>query len=152
VVLLLLGSAAFFLSRKRGGGRIDEIAVLPIQDLSGKDRPFVDAMHDALINALAQANVVGVVPRSEVMRFRDGGQTTREIATALNAGAIIEGTVYRDGNRVRINMQMVEPHTLKHLWVQTYERDVSDVLGAQKAIVEQITTEVDAVLRGAPPS
>ena len=152
VVLLLLGSAGFFLARKRGPGRIAEIAVLPIQDLSGKDRPFVDAMHDALINALAQANVVGVVPRSEVMRFRDGGQTTREIATALNAGAIIEGTVYRDGNRVRINMQMVEPRTLKHLWVQTYERDVSDVLGAQKAIVEQITTEVDAVLRGAPPA
>jgi serine/threonine protein kinase len=152
VTLLLLGSAAFLLLQKRGTGRIEEIAVLPIQDLSGKDRPFVDAMHDALINALAQANVVGVVPRSEVMRFRDGGQTTRQIADALKAGAIIEGTVFRDGNRVRINMQMVEPRTLKHLWVQTYERDVSDVLDAQKAIVDQIATEVDAVLRGPAPA
>jgi serine/threonine-protein kinase len=152
VVLLLLGTAGILFARRGGAGKISELAVLPIQDLSGKDKPFVDAMHDALINELAKQNVVGIVPRSEVMRFRDGGQTTRQIADALNAGAVLEGTVYRDGNRVRINMQMVEPRTLKHLWVQTYERDVSDVLGAQKAIVEQITTEVDAVLRGAPAS
>ncbi|MEP7325201.1 MAG: serine/threonine-protein kinase [Gemmatimonadota bacterium] len=151
-VLVLLLVAGFLLFRGGGSGKINEIAVLPIQDLSGKDQPFVDGIHDALINALAQANVVGVVPRSEVMRFRDGGQTTREIADALKAGAIIEGTVFRDGNRVRINMQMVEPRTLKHLWVQTYERDVSDVLGAQKAIVDQIATEVDAVLRGPAPA
>src|SRR6185503_19257181 len=58
-VVLLLGTAGILFSRGGGAGKINELAVLPIQDLSGKDRPFVDAMHDALINALAKENVVG---------------------------------------------------------------------------------------------
>jgi TolB-like protein len=150
-VLTLLTVTGVVLARGDESGKIEEIAVLPIQDLSGKDQIFVDAMHDALINALAQGTQVGIVPRSEVMRFRDGGQTTRQIADELHAGAVIEGTVFRDGNRVRINLQMVEPRSLKHLWVQTYEREVNDVLSAQKDIVRQIAAEIDTVLRGPVP-
>ena len=145
--LVVVSAAAFLLTRGHGGpAKIDQIAVLPIQDLSGKDQVFVDAMHDALINTLAQADIVGVVPRTDVMKYRDGGQTTRQIAEALHVGALIEGTVFRDGDRVRINMQMVEPATLRHLWAQTYEREVKDVLTAQKDIVEQIAAEVDSAL------
>ncbi len=151
VGLVAIGTTTVMLGRGGGSGRIEQIAVLPIQDLSGKDQAFVDAMHDALINTLAQRNVVGVIPRSDVMRYRDGGQTTRQIAQELHVGALIEGTVFRDGDRMRINMQMVEPTALRHLWAQTYEREVRDVLSAQKDIVEQITNEVDSALKKPAP-
>ena len=131
-----------------GGGKIDQLAVLPIQDLSGKDQVFVDAMHDALISAIARRQVVGVVSRSAVMRYRDGGGTTEEIAKALHADAVIEATVFRDGERMRINVQMTEPTTLRYLWAQTYERDVKDVLEAQREIVDTIAAEVAGALSG----
>jgi serine/threonine-protein kinase len=151
--LAAIGSTAVLLGRNGGGsGPIETIAVLPIQDLSGKDQAFVDALHDALINALAQRGGVGVIPRSDVMRYRDGGQTSRQIAEALHVGALVEGTVFRDGDRVRLNMQMVEPLTLRHLWAQTYEREVTSVLSAQKDIVAQVATEVDAALKTPAPS
>ncbi len=135
----------------RGGatadGRIDQLAVLPIQDLSGKDQVFVDAMHDALISAIARKQVVGVVSRSAVMQYRDGG-TTADIARALHADAVIEATVFRDGQRMRINVQMVEPASLRYIWAQTYERDVKDVLDAQREIVDTIAAEVAGTLSG----
>ncbi|MDH4348308.1 MAG: serine/threonine-protein kinase [Gemmatimonadota bacterium] len=131
-----------------GSGKIEQLAVLPIQDLSGKDQVFVDAMHDALISAIARKQVVGVVSRSAVMRFKDGTGTTEEIAKALHADAVIEATVFRDGERMRINVQMVEPATLRYLWAQTYEREVKDVLGAQREIVDTIAAEVAGTLSG----
>jgi serine/threonine-protein kinase len=130
------------------GGRIEQIAVLPFQDLSGKDQLFVDAMHDALISAIARKQVVGVVSRSAVMRYRGDGGTTAEIARALNADAVIETTVFRDGDRMRINVQLVEPVSLRYLWAQTYEREVRDVLNAQREIVDTIAAEVAGTLGG----
>ena len=131
-----------------GGGKISQLAVLPIQDLSGKDQVFVDAMHDALISAIARRQVVGVVSRSAVMRYQGTSGTTEEIARALHADAIIEATVFRDGERMRINVQMTEPTTLRYLWAQTYERDVKDVLDAQREIVDTIAAEVSGALSG----
>jgi eukaryotic-like serine/threonine-protein kinase len=129
-----------------GSGKINQIAVLPIQDLSGKDQVFVDAMHDALITAIARRQVVGVVSRSAVMRYKGASGTTEEIAKALHADAVIEATVFRDGERMRINVQMTEPTTLRYLWAQTYERDVKDVLDAQREIVDTIAAEVAGAL------
>ena len=107
-------------------------------------------MHDALISALGARGGVGVVSalRRDALQGRSG--TTAEIAEALHVDAVIEGTVFRDGDRMRINVQMVEPVTLRYLWAQTYERDVKDVLSAQKDIVAQVATEVDAALKPAP--
>jgi len=130
-----------------GSGRIDQIAVLPFQDLSGKDQVFVEAMHDALISAIARKQVVGVVSRSAVMRYKDGG-TTADIAKALHADAVIETTVFRDGERMRINVQLTEPVSLRYLWAQTYERDIKDVLDAQREIVDTIAAEVAGTLNG----
>jgi eukaryotic-like serine/threonine-protein kinase len=149
VVLAVAGWMLFGRGGKgAGGGKIRQIAVLPIQDLSGKDQVFVEAMHDALISAIARKQVVGVVSRSAVMRFKDGGGTTEEIARALHADAVIEATVFRDGERIRINAQMTEPTTLRYLWAQTYERDVKDVLDAQREIVDTIAAEVAGALSG----
>jgi TolB-like protein len=129
--------------------------VLPITDLSGGDGPFVAAIHDALITMLAQTSTTGVLPRSAVLQYQDSAEPTKQIAAALGADAIVEGTVYRDGNRVRFNMQMLEPQGLRHLWTKTYERDVSDVLDAQRDIASQIATDIQAALAatsGSPPN
>ncbi len=149
VALLTVAVAGWALLGRAGAGsgRIDQVAVLPIQDLSGKDQVFVDAMHDALISAIARKQVVGVVSRSAVMQYRDGG-TTADIAKALHADAVIEATVFRDGERMRINVQLTEPVSLRYLWAQTYERDVKDVLDAQREIVDTIAAEVAGTLSG----
>jgi TolB-like protein len=149
-LVLVAGGGWFLTARSQRSGRIEQIAVMPLQDLSGKDKVFVDAMHDALIGALVRQSVVGVVPRNDVMRFRDGGGTTSDIAKALHADAVMETTVFRDGDRMRINAQLVEPVTSRYVWSQTYERDVKDVLGAQREIVDAIATELAATLRGTP--
>jgi serine/threonine-protein kinase len=138
----------FALGRRGGEGRIEQVAVLPFQDLSGRDKVFVDAMHDALIGALVRKQVVGVASRNEVLRFRDHPGTTAEIASALHADAVMETTVFRDGDRMRINAQLVEPVSLRYVWSQTYERDVKDVLAAQKDIVEAIASDMARTLGG----
>ncbi len=148
VATAVIAISAFAAVMLRGGGAtsIQSIAVLPIQDLSGKDQVFVDAMHDQLISRLAQANVVQVVSRTAVLPYRGSSETTGAIAGKLGAQAVVEATVFRDGKRMRINVQMVDPTTLRYLWTQSYERDVSDVLKAQDEVVQKITTDMDAAL------
>jgi len=146
-VVTLAGLGGWLLLGGGGGGTIERIAVLPIQDLSGSDEAFVDAMHDQLISTVAQANVVGVVPRSAVMPYRGTAETSDKVAHALGVQALVEGTVYRDGSRMRINVQLVDPFSLRHLWTQTYERDVDDVIAVQDEVVKAIADELGQVLR-----
>jgi adenylate cyclase len=102
------------------------------------------------VTSLARANVVSVVSRSNVMRFQGGGETTREIADALGVQAVVEGTVFRAGDRMRITVQMVDPQSLRQLWSQVYERDVDDVLAVQGEVAGTIATELAGVLTAAP--
>jgi serine/threonine-protein kinase len=145
-VVVALGAGSLLIFTGGGPKGIEQIAVLPIQDLSGDDQVFVDAVHDALISALARTGAVGVVSRSAVMRFRGGSETTEEVARDLGVQAVVEGTVFRAGDRMRINVQMVEPETLRHLWTQSYERDVDDVLAVQDEVVAAIAEELSAAL------
>jgi len=142
------GVWAFTRTAGGGGGKIERIAVLPITDLSGKDAQFVVAMHDALSNALAQLGVVGVAPRSATLRYADGATATAKIADELKLDAVVEATVFRAGDKMRINVQFSDPRTTRSLWAESIERDVTDVLAAQDDIVQQITRGVQAVLRG----
>jgi serine/threonine-protein kinase len=130
-------------------GAIRMIAVLPIRDISGQDSVFVDAMHDDLISALARLEVAGVVPRSAVVRFLSGASGTAEVARAVHADAVLESTVYRDGDRIRVNVQLVEPQRLRHVWAQSYERDVANVMTVQREVVELIASEIQATLQPA---
>lgn len=134
-------------------GAIRSIAVLPIRDISGQDSVFVDAMHDDLISALARLEVAEVVPRSAVIRFLSGASGTAEVAREVHADAVLESTVYRDGDRIRVNVQLVEPQGLRHVWAQSYDRDVANVLTVQREVVELIATEIQATLHPtAPPT
>jgi eukaryotic-like serine/threonine-protein kinase len=149
-VLLAVGGAVGWKLTHAGGGSggIRRIGVLPIEDISGKDPEFVLAMHDALTNAMAQQGVVGVAPRSTMARYKDSPKTVREIAAAEGLDAVVETTVFRAGDVMRINVQFSDPVTTRSLWASTYSPNVSDVLKAQSTVVEQIKAGIDSVLGG----
>jgi eukaryotic-like serine/threonine-protein kinase len=150
VALLAIAIVVFVLTSggDAGRGRIEKIGVMPIEDISGQDSLFVAAMQDALTNALVRASVADVAPRSAMMRYRDGSKSTREIANELALGAIVEATVFRAGDVMRINVQFSDPVTSRALWSDTYERNVSDVLAAQNDVVARITTGVGGAIAG----
>ena len=127
-------------------GGIQRIAVLPIEDISGQDAVFVDALHAALTSALSGFGDVGVAPRSTMMLYKANPKPNKEIASELGLDAVLETTVFRAGEVMRINVQFVDPRTTRSLWSDTYERDVSDVLAAQNDIVARIAAGVGGVL------
>jgi serine/threonine-protein kinase len=147
VVLLTAGGVALWM--RGGAGKsaaIERIAVMPIEDISGKDAVFVDAMQDALTNALSKLGTVGVASRSAMMPYKRSPKPIREVAAELNLEAVLETTVFRSGDVMRINMQLSDPVTTKSLWSETYERDVKDVLAAQSEIVRLASAAVAKVL------
>jgi TolB-like protein/tRNA A-37 threonylcarbamoyl transferase component Bud32 len=124
---------------------IERIAFMPIQDLSGSDQAFVNALHVAAINDLAQAGV-DIVSAEAVRPYRDATQTAREIAQALGVQALVQGNVFRNADRIRMTVQLVEPATSRHLWSQTYERAVTDVMQVQDEIADSITVQLGRAL------
>ena len=143
------GGVAAALLLGGGGGGIQRIAVLPIEDISGKDAVFVDAMQDALNNALNKLGTVGVASRSSMAVYKTTPKPTRDIAEELDLDAVLETTVFRSGDVMRINVQFTDPVTTRSLWSETYERDVKNVLVAQSEIVTLTAAAVAKVLKGA---
>ena len=127
------------------GGGVTRIAVLPFRDISGQDKVFAESMHDAVITGIAGLNRVGVVPRSEIAS-RGENARVRDIAKEFGVNAILEGTLFRAGDEMRINVQLVEPETVRHYWSGSFELDVRNVLSAQDSLVKQINAQVSAVL------
>lgn len=150
VVLLAalgLGAWSLFGAGGKGSGSIERLAVLPIEDISGNDKEFVGSMHDALINAIGKHEAITVVSRVAVLKLtQESSRSVRELASELGVDAVIEGTAFRSGNKVRINVQMVDPVTSRHLWTQSYERTMTDVLAVQADVVTAIATELEKVL------
>jgi TolB-like protein len=128
-----------------GGGAIERIGVMPIEDISGQDQLFTTAMHDALTNAMAQLGV-GVASRSDMARYAGGGKSTREVATEQNLDAIVETTVFRAGDIMRITVQFSDPAATRSLWAATYNTNVTDVLSAQGAVVDSIRVGIGTAL------
>ncbi|HEX9563746.1 MAG TPA: serine/threonine-protein kinase [Gemmatimonadaceae bacterium] len=152
VAAVVLAGAAIGGWLTSGGGRraspaaIEQIAILPLVDLSAaKDPIFASTLHDALISAVVRGGAVGVVSRTAVLRIGTDA-TSEEIAHQLDVQAVMEGSIFRTGSVIRIIVQLVEPTTLRYLWTESYERDVSDVLGAQDSIVRAIAGEMGTAL------
>jgi TolB-like protein/DNA-binding winged helix-turn-helix (wHTH) protein/Flp pilus assembly protein TadD len=124
------------------------IAVLPLDNLSGDPSQdyFVNGMTDELITDLAKLNSLRVISRTSVMRYKDTKKALPEIARELNVDAIVEGSVVRSGKRVRITAQLLHGPTDRHLWAETYERDLGDVLRLQSEVAEAIAQQVRAQL------
>jgi TolB-like protein/Tfp pilus assembly protein PilF len=125
------------------------VAVLPLEDLSA-DTPrdfFATGMTDALITELAKVGSLKVISRTApVMRYQGAGKPLPEIARELGVDRIVQGTVLREGGRVRITAQLVRPDTGEHLWAESYEREMRDVLTLQAEVAQAIAYQVDVRL------
>jgi len=149
-VILAAIVLALFLGRGWFGGeqRIRSLAVLPLADLSRdkQDESFAEGMTDELITTLAQLSALKVISRSSVMTFKNASETLPNIARALHADAVLEGSVARSGGRVRITAQLIQATTDEHLWAGSYERELSDVLNLQSDVARSIAQEVRVTL------
>ncbi len=151
LILIAAGVALVAGLRTRRGsgqraGRILAIAVLPLDDFSRDPAQqfFADGMTDELITTLAQISTLRVTSRTSVMGFRGTVLPVREIARRLGVDAVVEGSVQRAGDRVRITAQLIRAATDEHLWAQSYERDLRDVLALQDEVAGAIAQEVKA--------
>lgn len=130
-----------------GSGSLPEystLAVLPLENLSGdpQQQYFTDGMTEALITNLANVNALRVTSRTSVMRFRDSDRSLPAIAAELGASLVVVGSAVRDGDKVRINVQLVDASSDEHLWAERYERSFDDVFVLQGDIAKAIATEV----------
>lgn len=128
---------------------IRSIAVLPLDNLSkdpGQDY-FSEGITDALTTELAQIGALRVISRTSAVHFKGTKQTLPEIGHELNVDAIVEGSVTRSENRVRITAQLVDTRTDRHLWAKAYERDSRDVLFMQDEVARDIADEIRVKLK-----
>jgi TolB-like protein len=144
---LIAGPAARDVRQPREA-RIESIAVLPLENLSGDpgQEYFADGMTEALISDLARIGALRVVSRRSAMRFKGARQSLPEIARELGVDAIVEGSVLRAGDRVRITAELIEASSDRHLWAERYERDMRDVLAIQSEVAQAIAREVQVKL------
>ena len=153
VLALLVVSVAVWLGRSRAAPasaapRLNSIAVLPLANLSGdpSEEFFADGMTDQLITDLAQVGSLRVISRTSVLQYKDTKKTLPEIARELNVDAIVEGSVTRSGQRVRVTAQLLLAPTDTHLWAKTYDRDAGDVLKLQGDVADAIARQIRAQL------
>lgn len=128
---------------------IRSLAVLPLENLSGDPAQeyFADGMTDELITDLAKISGLRVISRTSVMKFKgEHREQLPEIAKALNVNTIVEGSVLRVGDKVRITAQLIDASTDKHLWAESYERDTRDVLTLQDEVASTIAQQIDVEL------
>jgi TolB-like protein/DNA-binding winged helix-turn-helix (wHTH) protein len=148
VLIASSGKIQRWLSAASSSSSIHSIAVLPLQNLSGDatQEYFSDGMTDALITDLAQMGSVKVISRTSSMQYKQTKKSLPEIARELNVDGIVEGTVQRSGDRVRITAQLIHGSTDKHLWANSYERDIRDVFALERDVASEITRQVQANL------
>ena len=123
---------------------ITALAVLPLENLSGDPTQeyFADGMTEALIGNLARIRALRVVSRTSVMRFKGAARSLPEIARTLKVDAVVEGSVHRSGDRVRITVQLVDAPADTHLWAREYERELTDVLKLQGEVAHAVAEEI----------
>lgn len=144
ILLLLAGFIVLTLLQLRQAAPIRSLAVLPLENLS--DDPsqdyFSDGMTDELITELGQIGELRVISRTSVMTYKGARKPLPEIARELNVDAVVEGTVLRSGNRVRITAQLIRASADKHLWAQSYEVELRDILALQKEVARSIAEQI----------
>ena len=123
------------------------IAVLPFENLSEEkaNQFFADGVQDEILTDLARIADLKVISRMSVMQYKSGiSRNLREISQQLGVATVVEGRVQRSGNRVRVNAQLVDTRTDRHLWAQTYDRDLADVFAIQSEIAKTIADQLQA--------
>jgi len=154
--LLLAGStvpvlivAGFFLLPRASAHKIDKsIAVLPFENLSDEKENayFADGIQDDVLTNLSKIGDLKVISRTSVMPYRGKASNVREIGKALGVATILEGSVRRIGNRVRVNVQLINTDNDQHIWAEDYDRDLTDVFAIQTDLAKKIVGELQAKL------
>jgi TolB-like protein/Tfp pilus assembly protein PilF len=131
-----------------GPEQIDSLAVLPLENLSRDpdEDYFADGMTEALITDLAKIGALKVISRTSVMRYKGTNKSLPEIAKELKVGAVVEGSVLRVGQRVRITAQLIHAASDTHLWAESYDRDLQDVLLLQSEVARTIAKEIQVAV------
>ena len=127
---------------------IESLAVLPLRNLSRDpdQEYFADAMTEAVIANLAKIKAMKVISRTSVMAYKNSKKSMREIARELHADAVIEGSVMRSSDRVRITVELIDAGSDQHLWVESYDRDLKNILTLQGEVAQAIAQQVRAVI------
>jgi len=144
--VLLVGS---FLLPRAFARKIDKsIAVLPFESLSDdkENAYFADGIQDDVLTNLSKISDLKVISRTSVMPYRGKGSNVREIGKALGVATILEGSVRRSGNRVRVNVQLINTDNDEHIWAEDYDRDLTDVFAIQTDLAQKIASELRAKL------
>jgi TolB-like protein/Flp pilus assembly protein TadD len=142
-------AAGFFLLPRVSARKIDKsIAVLPFENLSDEKENayFADGIQDDVLTNLSKIGDLKVISRTSVMPYRGKASNAREIGKALGVANILEGSVRRVGNRVRVNVQLINADTDEHLWAEDYDRDLTDVFAIQTDLAQKIVNELRAKL------
>jgi TolB-like protein/DNA-binding winged helix-turn-helix (wHTH) protein/Flp pilus assembly protein TadD len=137
---------AWFLGQKQSAPHraTASLAVLPLVNLSGDPAQeyLADGMTEELITELSKIRALKVISRTSVMQYKGAKKTLPEIARELNVDGVVEGSVLRSGNRVRITAQLIYAATDTHLWAESYERDLGDILNMQRELAREIAQEI----------
>lgn len=152
-VLAVIVVTYFMLEGRTGHAnepRITSLAVLPLSNLSGDpaQQYFADGMTEEVIGRLSMIRGLRVISRTSVMRFKDSRMSTPEIAKALHVDAIVEGSVIREGSRVRVHAQLIRAATDEHFWSETYDRELHDALALESDVAQSIASKVKVTLTG----
>jgi TolB-like protein/DNA-binding winged helix-turn-helix (wHTH) protein/Flp pilus assembly protein TadD len=129
-------------------GEITSIAVLPLENLSGdpEQEYFADGMTEALTTELGKISALRVISRQSVMRYKGTDKPLPEIARELNVDAVVKGSALQEGDRVRISAQLIQAAPERHLWAQSYERDLTQVISLQRDVARAIADEIKITL------
>jgi TolB-like protein/serine/threonine protein kinase/DNA-binding winged helix-turn-helix (wHTH) protein/Flp pilus assembly protein TadD len=127
-----------------GGPRITSLAVLPLANMSGDPAQdyLADGMTEALIAELSKIRALKVISRTSMMQYKGTRKPLPEIARELNVNGIVEGSVFRSGDRVRTTAQLIYAATDAHLWAESYDRDLGDILNLQRELARQVSREI----------
>jgi TolB-like protein/Tfp pilus assembly protein PilF len=148
--VIVSATAGFFLFLPRASAhKIDKsIAVLPFESLSDEKEHgyFADGIQDDILTNLSKIGDLKVISRTSVMQYKGNAKNVREIGKALGVSNVLEGSVRRSGNRVRVNVQLINADTDQHLWAEDYDRDLTDVFAIQSDLAQKIATALQAKL------
>ena len=148
--VIISAGAGFFLLPRASARKIDKsIAVLPFQSLSDEKENayFADGIQDDILTNLSKIGELKVISRMSVMSYRgDAVRNAREIGKALGVATLLEGSVRRVGNRVRVNVQLIDANNDEHIWAEDYDRDLTDVFAIQTDLAQKIASALQAKL------
>ncbi|MBZ5689131.1 MAG: winged helix-turn-helix domain-containing protein [Acidobacteriia bacterium] len=149
VALNISGARTWIGNRFYSNSQISALAVLPLENLSGdpEQEYFADGMTDELITNLAKMAPVRVVSRTSVMHYKGSRKTLMQIAHELHVDAVVEGTVQRSGDRVRVTAQLIQTSTDSHLWAESYEEDLRGILDLQRSVATDIARQVNTMIK-----